>query len=131
MNRPSSLDALAFGFLSLHAIPCLQNPKLFSNLSFVAPNLLHFVDKIQKNQFSSPFEKVEPESFSWKQSLTQFVDLLQKKVFSFRNKQNGSKNTEEEWDEKALVQERISNFYRLLSVTGAMSVFVFFSLRKH
>jgi len=45
-NKPSSLDAIAYGHLALHCYPNLQNPKLFTMISFEFPNLIQYCQRI-------------------------------------------------------------------------------------
>ncbi|OUM61990.1 hypothetical protein PIROE2DRAFT_20877 [Piromyces sp. E2] len=45
-DKPSTLDAIAYGHLALHCYPNLQNPKLFTMISFEFPNLIQFCQRI-------------------------------------------------------------------------------------
>ncbi|KAI9202560.1 uncharacterized protein BJ171DRAFT_177122 [Polychytrium aggregatum] len=46
-DRPTSLDAVAYGHLALHTYPSLANVQLFTMLSFEFPTLVDFVKRIQ------------------------------------------------------------------------------------
>jgi len=45
-DKPSTLDAIAYGHLALHCYPNLQNPKLFTMISFEFPNLIQYCQRI-------------------------------------------------------------------------------------
>ncbi|KNC97072.1 uncharacterized protein SPPG_07468 [Spizellomyces punctatus DAOM BR117] len=51
---PSSLDAIAFGHLALHAIPALAEPTLFSILTFEFPTLYAYCERVRKTCFKKP-----------------------------------------------------------------------------
>ncbi|KAJ3186796.1 Metaxin-3 [Irineochytrium annulatum] len=65
-THPTSLDAIAFGHLSMHAIPSLKNPRLFSILTFEFPTLIAYCDRVQKSLFATPPKlspNIRPVSF--------------------------------------------------------------------
>jgi len=45
-DKPSTLDAIAYGHLALHCYPNLHNPKLFTMISFEFPNLIQYCQRI-------------------------------------------------------------------------------------
>jgi len=45
-DKPSTLDAIAYGHLAIHCYPNLQNPKLFTMISFEFPNLIQYCQRI-------------------------------------------------------------------------------------
>jgi len=45
-DKPSTLDAIAYGHLALHCYPNLQNPKLFTMISFEFPSLIQYCQRI-------------------------------------------------------------------------------------
>jgi Glutathione S-transferase, C-terminal domain len=46
-DLPSTLDAIAYAHLALHALPSLAQPRLFSMLTFGYPQLIQFIDKMK------------------------------------------------------------------------------------
>jgi hypothetical protein len=57
--RPTKLDAIAFGHLAFHAYPSLLESRLFSILTFEAPNLISFVARIKERYFNEPIRRIE------------------------------------------------------------------------
>ncbi len=112
MSRPSTLDAIAFGHLAIHAFPSLSQPKLFSILTFEAPNLIAFVDRMKVqlfNEFQADVEREALPSDSFIQRFTRsFGSLVQ----------SDSTTLSEE--------ERRERVYNRLSVFGALAVFGIF-----
>lgn len=53
-DKPSSLDAIAFGHLALHSIPSLAEPTLFTILTFEFPTLLAYCERMRSTLFTSP-----------------------------------------------------------------------------
>ncbi|KAJ3212597.1 Metaxin-3 [Dinochytrium kinnereticum] len=53
-NSPTSLDAVAFGHLSMHAVPSIKNPRLFSLLTFEFPTLIAYCDRLKQHLFEVP-----------------------------------------------------------------------------
>lgn len=45
-DKPSTLDAIAYGHLAIHCYPNLKNPKLFTMISFEFPNLIQYCQRI-------------------------------------------------------------------------------------
>nr|KAJ3419356.1 cytosolic factor, phosphatidylinositol/phosphatidylcholine transfer protein [Polyrhizophydium stewartii] len=56
-NSPTTLDAIAFGHLSLHAYPSLAVPKLFSLLTFEFPTLIAYCARLKNQIFAAPLVK--------------------------------------------------------------------------
>ncbi|KAI8833212.1 hypothetical protein BC829DRAFT_448769 [Chytridium lagenaria] len=53
-DHPTSLDAVAFGYLSMHCIPSFKNPRLFSLLTFEFPTLIAYCDRLNRQLFAVP-----------------------------------------------------------------------------
>jgi metaxin len=53
------MDAIAFGHLAFHAYPSLNESRLFSILTFEAPNLIAFVSRIKDYYLKDPIQRKE------------------------------------------------------------------------
>ncbi len=123
--RPTTLDAIAFGHLAIHAYPSLANPKLFTILSFEAPSLLSYVTRLKSSLFVEPLQKSisAPPSWSafWEEVLTSptgYFTVARNYMGTFMD---GSSSTSPE--------ERVETFYKWLSVVGGLAVFLAYSVK--
>ena len=124
-HRPTTLDAIAFGHLAIHAYPSLANPKLFTILSFEAPSLLSYVARIKSSMFAEPLQKSVSAPQSWSAycselltSPTRYWTVASNYMQTFVN---GSSSTSPE--------ERVETFYKWLTVAGALALFLTYSTK--
>ncbi|KAI8926255.1 hypothetical protein BC831DRAFT_511793 [Entophlyctis helioformis] len=114
-DRPSSLDAIAYGHLAVHVFPSLAVPKLFSLLTFEFPTLIAYCARLKgeipltrpsMRSMVSDFVK-DPEPylrFVWEGFQTKMVPVTEKKT----------------------KEQRVQAFWKGVSVVAAVGFFVGF-----
>jgi metaxin len=117
VERPSSLDAVAFAHLSLHAYPSMANPKLFAMLSFEFPTLISYCDRIKQAYFSVPPTPSPTDRNSIRNSVYDFISAPWTTVErwwtgSAKNPINKSR------------EQRVEDFWRILSIAGGLGFFI-------
>jgi hypothetical protein len=111
-SSPTSLDAIAFGYLILHCIPNFSNPKLFTMMTFESPRLVRYLNRIKDLYFSQEIERT-PSRLSNSRLFWEDVMGMPRRIIS-NIKEYFSLQTPE---------ERVNQFYTWLSVVGAISFF--------
>lgn len=124
-NTPSTLDAIAYAHLSLHSSPILQSPRLFATLAFEFPTLIAYVDRMRQLTWPKPLTS----------SILSIHDAGQEEDST--RYQDTSRDEEKEGSEEevavgmdALRQQRVSTFYKVVSVVGAVMCFLAFVVSK-
>ncbi|KAJ3040766.1 Metaxin-3 [Rhizophlyctis rosea] len=112
-NKPSTLDAVAFGHLAFHAYPSLAEPKLFSLLTFEFPSLIAYVNRMRTLVLSKPRETLAPESKAIWQRLSELSPqgVYQYVAERIRRRTAGSEG------------EGRVDWQKILSVVGAVGFF--------
>ncbi|KAJ3083118.1 Metaxin-3 [Quaeritorhiza haematococci] len=125
-SSPSSLDAVAFGHLSLHCYPSLANPKLFSMLSFEFPTIIAYCNRIRTHLFSEPPRKSPMVQPSWRENIANFWKSPSTQLNAFWSNiaQRFSTTRDETPPSEIVKKQRLERFYTILSVVGGLAFFV-------
>ncbi|KAJ3317966.1 metaxin 1 [Blyttiomyces sp. JEL0837] len=141
-DLPTSLDAVAYGHLAIHAIPSLTNPRLFSLLTFEFPTLIAYISRIQEHLFSTPPQPSphvvpavllrdvmsNPSSYfarAW-EGVVGFVGRINRNVEEDKKESQDGESEERKLSpqEEAIRAERRDTFFKIVSVVGAVAFFV-------
>ncbi|KAI9358280.1 hypothetical protein DFJ73DRAFT_819369 [Zopfochytrium polystomum] len=147
-DLPSSLDAVAFAHLSLHAQPSLSNPRLFSMLAFEFPTLIAYCDRLKPIVFPTDPRPSPNRNASFFATIRTPSDLLSAvsslltslwsssasstsgRRFSEVGSDNGEGDEKLSARELAIRAERRETFYRVFSAVGAVFFFVGFVVQN-
>ncbi|KAI8827250.1 uncharacterized protein EV422DRAFT_513196 [Fimicolochytrium jonesii] len=141
-DTPTTLDAIAYAHLSLHAIPTLASPTLFSILTFEHPTLHRFIDRMHNLAFvdANPVRMSPAMRMSAWDLITWPAGIVRRKLASVVNggvvsgsgstsppapAQQTDKHTPPTTPEKTK-QSRQAQFASVASVVGAVGFFVGF-----
>jgi len=73
-DTPSSLDAIVYGHLALHAYPSMATPTLFKMLAFEFPKLLAWIQMVRNRVVVGETIKVKSESSWWEWTKEEVVE---------------------------------------------------------
>ncbi|EGF81828.1 hypothetical protein BATDEDRAFT_23480 [Batrachochytrium dendrobatidis JAM81] len=122
-DSPSTLDAIAYGHLALHAYPSLAVPKLFSILTFEFPNLIAYCARFKQEVFATPLTP----SLLVRPSLTNMIfNFVRDPEPYFCFYWNGFQNKMVSHDSKKLKEQRVQAFWKGASIVAAVGFFVGF-----
>jgi metaxin len=111
-SSPSSLDAIAFGYLILHCLPSLSKPNLYAMMALDCPRLLTYLHRVKDLCFSKDLERT-PSRLSNSRLFWEEIILTPRRIYS--------KITD--YFERQTPEERVNQFYTWLSVLGSISFF--------
>ncbi|KAI9284463.1 Tom37 C-terminal domain-containing protein [Umbelopsis sp. AD052] len=121
-DKPSTLDCLAFGYLSLHMYPMLPHHRLRIILTTEYPRLSLFCDRFKKAYFTEPLPQSESATeipTLWKSftnSPVEFFSSIKSNIIG----QSGEEKKEEKKSDAQLDFER----KRIWSIAGAVTLFL-------
>ncbi|KAI9344402.1 hypothetical protein BDR26DRAFT_917367 [Obelidium mucronatum] len=136
-DKPTTLDAVAYAHLSLHALPLLTNPKLNAILTFNFPNLTTYITRMQAamSLYPPPVPSQSPPPLHIASFLTNptasFATLyatakqrLAALTADPRPVDTSGEASEADVREQRKREARVDAFYKWLSVLGAVGFFV-------
>ncbi|KAJ3289015.1 metaxin 1 [Rhizoclosmatium sp. JEL0117] len=132
-DKPTTLDAVAYAHLSLHALPLLSNPKLNAILTFNFPNLTTYITRMQAAMtlYPPPTPAPSPPPLHILSFLTNptasFAALYaasKQRVIALTSPAPLSGDPETDLREKRRREERVDLFYKWGSVVAAVGFFV-------
>ncbi|KAH6584545.1 hypothetical protein BASA60_000946 [Batrachochytrium salamandrivorans] len=122
-DSPSTLDAIAFGHLSLHAYPSLAVPKLFSLLAFEFPTLIAYCARLKEKIFPDPLI-LSPSTHP---SIGAVVSDFYNNPGSYlRLVWEGVQTRMVPKTRKQTKEQRVQAFWKGVSITGAVVFFLGF-----
>eukprot|EP00842_Homolaphlyctis_polyrhiza_P006129 jgi/Hompol1/6517/HPOL_005005-RA len=122
-DKPSTLDAIAYGHLALHAYPSLAVPKLFTLLSFNHPNLIAYVARLKPIIFDAP---LVPSPSTRPSLATMIYDLAANPHKFVGFIMQGFQPKLESQVDRRTKEERVEDFWKHISVGAAVVFFVGF-----
>ncbi|KAJ3028421.1 UNVERIFIED_CONTAM: metaxin 1 [Siphonaria sp. JEL0065] len=135
-DKPTTLDAVAYAHLSLHALPLLTNPKLNAILTFNFPNLTSYITRMQAamSLYPPPVPSPSPPPLHIVSFLTNptasFAALYaatKQSIVSLTSEApvvDPDSDAEADIREKRKREARVDAFYKWMSVFGAVGFFV-------
>ncbi|KAJ3010904.1 metaxin 1 [Thoreauomyces humboldtii] len=115
-DSPTSLDAVAYSHLALHAVPTLATPHLFTILTFEFPTLHAYVLRIRERWFSEPILKAPTPSRALVATLLNAPREFVRRAFGAHPAVVKEKTRE----------ERRKDFTNIASLVGGIAFFVGF-----
>ncbi|KAI8914176.1 hypothetical protein EDD86DRAFT_198657 [Gorgonomyces haynaldii] len=119
-DKPTTLDAIAYGYLSLALYPSLSEPTLFSMITFGYPNLVRFCDKIKSTYFAQPLVPSPTARPSFSHLLQ---DLTTNPLPYLEFVLNGFQTKLVPKSQQLTKEQRVERFYKWLSVIGGVGFF--------
>jgi hypothetical protein len=111
-SSPSSLDAIAFGYLILHCLPTLPKPELYTMMALDCPRLLAYLHRVKDICFSKDLERT-PSRLSNSRLFWDEIMSTPRRLYT---------NVAEYFSRQS-EEDRVNQFYTWLSVFGAISFF--------
>ncbi|KAI8895392.1 hypothetical protein BC833DRAFT_601453 [Globomyces pollinis-pini] len=123
-DTPTTLDAIAYGHLSLHAFPSLKVPALFTMLAFQFPTLIAFCERMRQHTFTTPLIRSPNERPTLRYLIGDFMTDPQSYLAwaweGFQTQIVTDKTKE----------ERVERFWKGATVVGAMVFFTAFIVKN-
>ncbi|KAJ3233515.1 metaxin 1 [Chytriomyces hyalinus] len=134
-DKPTTLDAVAYAHLSLHALPLLTNPKLHAILTFSFPNLIAYITRMQAalTLYPPPSPSPTPPSLHIVSILSNpsgawsaiAADVSRRwSALTSESAQASYGDPELDAREKRRREARVETFWKWMSVLGAVGFFV-------